>query len=306
MRTLGWNAALVAGVIALWVPAQGWAQAVTPLPQRLDDDPVTPRMMGLGGRAEALSSSTSTMFGNPAMLAAMRVYHIDGYLLYDPTISRFSSGSAMVDSTRTISAGVSYVYNRIDSSVNHRTGHDLRLDVALPLGNVVGVGARIRYSQVSMGPPVAASNSTLSSQGWDGFLFDAGVFVRPVSILMLSASGRNLNNPDTTAAPIGAAFGAVFSPFSTLNLVADVLLDFRMAGTMRGRYSGGAELFLGDHYVLRAGYMFDDIRAQAQAITWGVAYLDQSFGIEVSMRQGFTPTSQTTLMLALRYFYQAN
>jgi hypothetical protein len=310
MKTSGWRAGLIATVVTTGVPERTWAQAAMGSASRpsarLDDDPVTPRMMALGGRAEAASSSTSAMFGNPAMLTAARVYHVDAYGLYAPTLSRFSFGSAVVDSTRAVAAGLSYVYNHVDSSTDHRSGHDLRFDIALPLGTSVGIGGRVRYLNVSAGPPVFDNHSSLNARAWDGFLFDAGIYVRPASFLTLSASGRNLNNPNTTAAPFGVGLGAAVTPFSVLTLVADVLLDLRTVGVTRGCYSGGAEIFLGNHYALRAGYLFDDIRGGAQAITGGLGYLDEHFGIEVAMRQGFTPVAETTLMLSMRYFYQSN
>jgi hypothetical protein len=286
-------------VAALAMPAAAGAQV-----QRLDDEPVTPRMMALGGRAEALGASTSAMFANPSVLTASRVYHADGYVLYDPMANRFSTGSAVVDSTRTgVAAGLSYVFTTVNASGDTRTAHDTRFNLSFPLGDHLGLGTTIRYLNVSNGPP-APNASGLGTQSWGGFTFDVGLLVKPTNWLHISASGRNLNNPDTTAAPIGVGGGVAVMPASFLSIVGDVLVDFRFAGAPRGRYSGGVEFFLGNHYPLRAGYLYDDTRSGAQAVTVGVGYLDENFGLELGLRQGIVPEPQTTLMLSVRYFYR--
>lgn len=279
------------------------APATTPAPVRLDDDLVTPRMMALGGRAEAVASSTSSIFSNPASVASTRAYNGDAYFSWDPTINGFSFGTAVIDSTRSfITGGVSYRYFTVDNPNDHRTGHDTRLALALPIGSFLGIGASVRYLNITGGPAMP-SNSSLNSREWAGFTFDAGVFVRPVQFLQITASGRNLNNPDTSAAPIGVGFGAALLPAQVITIVADALLDFRMTGSPKGRYSGGVELFLFDHFALRAGYMYDDARV-AHAITGGIGYLSTNFGAELSVRQGILPEMQTTLMLSARFFYQ--
>jgi hypothetical protein len=298
-RTVFRLSAGMAAVMALAMSAPARAQT-----RRLDDEPVTPRMMALGGRAEALSNSTSALFANPAALTASRVYHADGYVLYDPTASRFSSGSAVVDSTRnSMAAGLSYLFTTTGDEADKRSAHDVRFNLSFPIGNVLGIGTTIRYLNVSAGPP-APDGSSLTAQGWGGFTFDAGLFLKPVSWLQISASGHNLNNPDTTAAPISVGGGVALIPTGFLSVVADVLVDFRMHDTARGRYSGGVELFLANHYPLRAGYLYDDTRGGAQAITAGLGYLDESFGLEIGLRQGIVPEPQTTLMLSARYFYR--
>jgi hypothetical protein len=121
-------------------------------------------------------------------------------------------------------------------------------------------------------------------------------------MLQLSVSGHNLNNQDTTLAPISMGGGISLSPVSMLTLVADVLMDFRSAPRPKGRYSGGVELFLANHFPLRAGYAYDDLRG-THAVTMGVGYISENFGAEFGMRQEVVPQAQTTMMLSLRYFY---
>jgi hypothetical protein len=254
-RSWRWTAVVAsAGALALPAVASAQEAAVSaPRPTtRFEEDPVSARMMALGGRAEAISSSTSALFGNPAMAAATRVYHVDGLTLWDPTINRWQFGSVALDSSRQyFAAGLAYNYNTTGNANEQRSTHDARIVAAIPLSTYFGFGAGVRYLNVSYSPP-SLEGSKLKSEPWSGFTFDAGVFVRPAQFLVLSASGHNLNNPDTTSAPINMDMSVAAIPFPSLTLVADVLLDFRSADVMRGRYSGGAELFIANHYAFRA------------------------------------------------------
>ena len=101
---------------------------------RLDEDLDTARTMALGGRAEATSSSTAAMFGNPAAIAAVRGYQTEAIALYDPSINRWGLGTALIDSTRQyISAGLAYVYQNWGGPYNAHESHDTRLNATISL-----------------------------------------------------------------------------------------------------------------------------------------------------------------------------
>jgi len=273
--------------------------------RRLDEDMTTPRAMSLGGRAEAAGSSTTALFANPAGATAIRTYHVDALTLWDPTIGRFAVGSGVMDSTRNLlSGGFSYNFSAIPDGPDARTSHDARIVLGVNLGPLIGLGARVRYLNVSAGPSAPQSQG-LDRNAFSGFTFDAGLHIHPVREFSLSATGYNLNNVSTTAAPIQLGTGAALSPIRELSFVADVLIDFRSTNAIRGRYSGGAELFIANRYAFRAGYLFDDTRGGSQAFTLGAGYVDPNFGIEIGYRQAVVPEMQTTLMLSVRYFYQA-
>ncbi|MEI8256270.1 MAG: hypothetical protein WCJ30_11420 [Deltaproteobacteria bacterium] len=293
--------ALSAVAVCLWTGA-AFAQPVT-TPVRLDEDPSTARTMALGGRAEATASSSGSMFSNPASILGARGYHTEVLTMYDPTIGRYLFGSALTDSTRQyISAGLAYFYSGI-AGTDQRSMHDTRINATFALSPNFGIGIIARYVNATGGPPLMNGTSLTNSGAWAGFLLDAGIYVRPFRMLQISASGHSLNNQDTTIAPINMGVGLALSPVSILTIAADALIDFRQAGTPKGRYSGGVELFLGNHFPIRAGYAYDDLRA-THAVTAGFGYMDDNFGIELGVRQGVYPEMQTTLMLAVRYFYR--
>jgi hypothetical protein len=54
---------------------------------------------------------------------------------------------------------------------------------------------------------------------------------------------------------------------------------------------------------IRAGYRYDSGRT-THAITGGLGYVDQTFGVELGIRQDVGNTDNTELMLSLRYFVQ--
>jgi hypothetical protein len=273
--------------------------------RRLDEDMTTARAMGLGGRAEAGGASTTALFANPAAASSMRTYHVDSYTLYDPTVGRFAVGSGMIDSTRSVfTAGFAYTFTNIDQGADKRAIHDGRMILGLNLGQFVGLGARVRYLNASAGP-LAPDAQGLDRNAFSGFTFDTGLHIHPAREVALSVTGYNLNNVNSTAAPIALGTGVALAPIREFQLVGDALIDFRSTGSVRGRYSGGAEFFIASKYSLRAGYLFDDTRGGSQAFTAGFGYVDPNFGVELSWRQAIVPDMQSTLMLSLRYFYQA-
>ncbi len=276
--------------------------------RRLDEEGTTPRSMSLGGRAEAAGASTSALFANPAGASALRTYHVDSYLLYDPTVGRFATGTGVMDSTRSLVAGgMAYVFTTLNNATESRTSHDARIAGSVNLGQSIGLGVRGRYLNISgtpNGAQLAPQNQGLQSGSWSGFTFDAGLHVHPMREFSLSVTGYNLNNPDTTAAPISLGGGLAVSPMRELTLVADALVDFRSTNGPRGRYSGGMELFFAGKYAIRGGYLFDDTRGGSQAVTFGAGYIDPAWSLELGMRQAIVPDLQSTLMVSVRYFYQ--
>ena len=76
--------------VALGVAAMSpWASA--------QEEPVTTRTMALGGGTYGAALSTSGIYSNPAAMGLARLYHVDSSVLYQPSLSRWSLGSAVVD-----------------------------------------------------------------------------------------------------------------------------------------------------------------------------------------------------------------
>ena len=264
----------------------------------LDELPQTARSMAMGGGMFGAATSTTSLYANPAGMALTRLYHIDTSGLYDPTASRWSLGGAVVDSSRTVAAGVGYTYSSISDSPDGRRTHDARLAVAMPLTDGIALGVTARYMDITG----TSTGNTGPGQAFSGFTLDAGLAVHPARWFSAGVTGFSLTNPDTTVTPLSVGGGLALMPVETLTLTADVIYDMHSYDHPHGRYSGGVE-FLAGQVPLRAGYVFDDGRG-TQAVTGGLGWIDQAFGIEAAVRQEIVGGHQTTMLLNLRYFYR--
>lgn len=287
------GAALLVGVLT--VPVSASAQT-----GQASEAPTTARVMALGGGGHAVGLSTSSLYVNPAAMNLSRVYHADTAALWDPSVGRWSFGGAVVDSTRTVGAGLAYSYSTLDAD-GGRSSHDVRLGVAITLAEGVTLGLSGRYMNFS-GP--GSANGRLGV-AYSGITLDAGLAVRPWRWLTLGATGYSLTNPDTALAPLSVGGGVAIAPLDELTITGDMVWDLRTFDAPRPRYSGGVE-FLAGQVPLRVGYTYDDTRGDrpVHLITGGLGYLDQSFGIEAAVRQEVSGGSQTTLLLNLRYFHR--
>lgn len=280
-------------VLGLW-SLGGAAFAQTP---RLDENLTTPRAMGLGGAAIAAATSTSALYSNPGAMGLSRVYHVDSSFLYDPTVGRWALGGAVVDSTRSVGMGLSYVYGH--TGEESRDNHDLRLSLALVLTEGVSLGATVRYMNFGG----AQSTNTHLGPSYGGVTMDVGVAFRPWQFLSLGAVAYSVTNPETSMAPLSVGGGVALNPLESLSIVADGVWDLRSYDQPKARVSGGLE-FMVSRVPLRGGYIWDQGR-NTQAVTAGLGYVGDGFGLEGSLRQEVVGGSQSTLMLSLRYFYRA-
>jgi hypothetical protein len=85
----------------------------------------------------------------------------------------------------------------------------------------------------------------------------------------------------------------------------DGMLDFTTYDSPRGRVMAGGEVFLADHYALRAGWRYD-AGTQINSPSVGFGYIDPRWGVELGVRTTSSRALAETLgVLSLRYFYDA-
>jgi hypothetical protein len=266
--------------------------------------PTTARMMALGGNAQATAQSTSGVFSNPAAMTLGRVYHVDSAILYDPTIGRWMFGTTIADTTRKVSASLSYMYGTTSGNYGNNSIHDARLGLGFLLTDGVALGTTIRYLNTD-GP--LSANGVLGTN-YGGITVDVGAIVRPASFISFAATGYSLTNPDTALSPLSVGGGIALTPIESLNIIGDMVWDLRSYASPRLRFNTGVE-FLLDQIPLRVGYLYDNTRlgGPVHTVTAGIGYLDTAFGIEAALRQDVAgaAVSQTTMLLNLRYFYRA-
>lgn len=259
----------------------------------------------------ALSSSVAALFQNPANMAASRVYHAAALLQLWPEASRQSYGVAAVDSVGSssrVAGGLGATWSRQDPSGVDRTATDLRFGFAYPVSDKLFVGAGGRFlwlSENGAGP----LGTSLASSGLDGgkivknFAFDLGLTVRPGSGFTLALVGNNLNGADTGFQPLtlGGGLGFVRDKFG---IEADLVSDLVTWDKNRWRAMSGAELMLGDHAVVRAGYRYDQgLRSHSGSV--GLGYIEKSFSADLGLRRVLKGDVATAFVLSLTYHIES-
>ncbi len=313
LRTLKRGVAIaVAGIAALATTRAYADPSSTSIEQGYDLGEVqTPRAVAMGGALNALGTSTSAIFLNPANLPLARVYHFEAFGAASPESRRLSGGAAVADSsTSRFAGGFGGSWSQMDPDGIKRTWTDLHLALAYPLGDKFSVGAAGRYLRVGQaiasGPLGAsyASDGTSGDPTFNNFTFDVGATVIPMQQLRLAVVGHNLTNPGTGLAPTLVAGGIGFSS-DIFSVEGDVLADFTTFQKARGRYMLGGEVFVANHFPLRLGYRYDD-GTRTHAVSAGAGYVDKKFSFEVSARHDIVGDHPATMVVAgLRYFYDA-
>jgi hypothetical protein len=249
---------------------------------------------------------------NPANMPLARVYHLEAVGAYAPEAQRQSYGLAIEDSVINaahLSGGIVATYNQFDPDGINRSWTDIRMALALPLGDHFSVGATTRWLRlnqaVSTGPfgPSPASDGASSSPLYNGLTLDLGA-TASLGGFRLGVVGHNLTNPGVSLAPTTGAAGLGYAN-EWLALEVDGLLDFTTWGTTKSRLMAGGEVFLADRYALRLGYRYDG-GTNISAASAGLGYIDPRWSIEVGVRHDLIGAHSETLgVLALRYFYDA-
>jgi hypothetical protein len=299
---------------SLWAPAVARADTMTTSPEQAYDlgEVESARSTGMGGALNALGVSTNGLYLNPANMALARVYHLEAQAGYSPEAQRESFGLAIVDSvvnSSKISGGVAATWNEFDASGMHRIWTDVRAGLALPLGDHFAVGVTGRWlhvdQAVSAGPfgPSLASDGTSTGALYNALTFDVGATAL-LGDFRLGLVGHNLTNPGVSLAPTTMAGGIGYlTPIFAVEV--DGLVDFTTYDSPRGRIMGGGELFLADHYAVRAGWRFD-AGTQINSPSLGLGYVDPRWGVELGVRHDLISAHSETLgVLSLRYFYDA-
>ncbi len=299
--------------VALLVAGSAAADPSSTSPQQGYDlgEIQSPREMGMGGAQNALGAGTSAIYMNPANLPTTRVYHFEGLAAFSPEARRQSYGGAVADSsTSRLAGGFAGTYNILDPDGVNRKWTDLRLSLAYPITDKIFLGATGRYlhatESVAAGPFGAdpVSDGTRDSAVLNLFTFDAGATVIPVDGLSIALVGHNLTAPNNGFAPTTLTGGIGYQQH-VFAIEADALADFTTWNTPRARAMFGAEIFLADHFPIRAGYRYDDGQ-KAHALSAGLGYIDRKFSIELSGRHDIVAAHPNTMfVLGLRYFYDS-
>jgi hypothetical protein len=291
------------------------AQSMSTSPEQAYDlgEMATARSLAMGGALNALGVSTVALSLNPANMPMARVYHIEALAAFSPEAKRQTYGLAVVDSvlnTSRLAGGLEGTWSEFDPDATHRTWTDLRAGLGLPFGDHLAIGATGRWLRVEQATGSGPFGHSLASDGtaggplFNGLTFDIGATAAIGDALRIGLVGHNLTNPATALAPTTGAAGVGYGTQS-FAIELDGMLDFTTYERTQGRVMLGGELFVADHYALRAGWRYDT-GTQVHAPSLGFGYVDPRFGIEAGIRHDLVADHASTFaILSLRYFYDA-
>lgn len=284
--------------------AQDPTTPVSPAPI-LDSEPLaienfeTPRGLAMGTGARASAASTSSHAYNSAAMPLNRQYHIEALVGYSPSAQQWWLGSAIVDSvTNKLAMGLSF-RGLLGSEDDSYSGIDGRASIALPLADFLALGVGARYISIHSDQqgPEGEDGPTLAQ----GFTLDASVLIEPTTGFRIAAFGQNLLDVDSAMAPTLLGGGASYQIGDVLTLGADVLVDMTTFDSAMIIAGGGVEWLAGGTFPVRAGYQYDQGR-DSHLVTGGLGYVDQKFGVDLSIAQGVSGSDETRLLLGVRYF----
>lgn len=304
-------------LIAVWAACGALVSAA---PSRADERVVpearieSARGVALGTGARSSSAATQAQADNPANLVLGGLYHLEAFLGYQPTFKRIGWGAAVVDSmTSRLAAGVSARGLFGEDGKLDNSGWEGRLGLGVPLGDMLSIGLAGRYANYTVSDrhalPEHAPQADMPVDRtfkFKGFTMDAAMTLRPIEGLALAALGYNLIDTESPLAPLMVGGSASFGLGSGLTLGGDVLVDLNTHKAFDGtkiQAGGGLEFLAQGTIPLRGGYVYDQGRG-THAVTGGLGYVDQRFGLQVSVRQVVSGVKETLVFAAIQYFVQ--
>jgi hypothetical protein len=189
-----------------------------------------------------------------------------------------------------------------------RTGTDVRFALAFPFSPKFRLGAGMKYLSLRQNGngPLGESQASSGLRGEPivrDFGIDAGATLQPVPNLALSIVGYNLNATNNGFLPMMAG-GGIGGGNEVFTLEADVLGDFSTYDKTKFLFMGGAELLLGEHFPLRAGYRFNE-GSTMQWLSAGTGYIDKSMRIELGVRRSVSGPGATAIVFSLIYHVES-
>lgn len=310
-----WCAGVLTLAAVLIVPQRATAQSPLPAPLRTNEgENETARSAALGGAMRAWGSGTAAMFLNPANLAEVPAYHIEGVAQLTPEAARQAYGAVIMDSiTNKLAGGVAVVGSFVDPDGLDRTTLDVRVGLSYPISDrfLLGVAGRyVRATQLGAGPLGASkfSGGLVDGEGRFPFVatgtFDAGLTIKLTQSLALSVLGTGLTYPNNGVLPTTVGGGIGYSG-SGFTLEADGVADLTTWGQPTARAMAGAEYVVADRFPIRLGYRYDQ-GADQHSVSGGLGYVTREFSVEASVRRAIDEVGPTTVVIGLAYYLESS
>jgi opacity protein-like surface antigen len=265
----------------------------------------------MGGGLAATGASTVALYQNPASMELTRVYHFEAEGAFCPEARRYDFGGAIVDTANgRFGGGLGANFGMLDPDGVHRSWTDFRVALSYQLADRFSLGIAGRYLGVDQDTSAGPFGDSLISSGTPSkplgeyLTLDAGMTITPIEGLHIAVVGHNLTDPGVSLAPTTVVGGIGYAN-RLFAVEGDVLTDFTTWSSDTVRVMTGAELFIGEHVPIRAGYRYDQ-GTNTHALSAGLGYIGQQWSAEYSIRRDIVSDHPATMMsLSLRYFYDS-
>jgi hypothetical protein len=248
------------------------------------------RPLGMGSAMRAIATGDSGPQLNPSGISLIRTYQVESAYQYDSTAGSNDARISAVDSTSALNLGgaLNYTYHHQSSAGLKESGHIIGGSLSFPFADKIFVGGTAKYVHFT-----DAANKTLS-----GFTYDAGLTVRPFSLLSFGAVGYNLRDFGIPWLPRGVGGGIALVPMPTLLFVFDTVVEKVYADPSRDRtthYMGGAELSFSSAGAVRAGGGWNGLTKNGYASV-GFSTMSAEIGaLDIGVRQDVSGQSKSTI-----------
>lgn len=343
-------------------------------PARAADPIVGMRSLALGESMRAAASGAEGVLLNPSGIALLRQYTVTGFYslrLFDDGNFGHAAHVSIADSVTQRRIAVGLYYNFIyetpsfsfdvaeggtSTRMAHirgqrectllmldagrcptilRTGHEVGLASAFPLGDRFILGVTTKYGYYSetaqlpddqlrqqlpnanlMNPAIDKDKVYDFGSVSNVVSFDIGMTLRLFESLNVGVVGQNLWGHGKEM-PTLLGMGLAYAWGTRLLLAADALVNFtgneqctaaaprppcsETGNRITVRAGGGAELTLGSRVPLRAGYLFDST-LNSQHVTAGLGYFTPRYAFDFGLRQRVVAGAETVLLFGFRVF----
>jgi hypothetical protein len=281
----------------------------------------TARSAAMGGALHALGSSVTAPFLNPANMGLTRVYHLQAQGQVMPEAGKQLYGGTIVDSSRRLSGGVSFVGGSVDPDGLDRNIVDARIAVAFAVTRRVHLGFTGRYlnlTQEGLGPlgTSRASGGLLDPDnqpsGREALVndvsFDAGLTVLVGGGVHIAGFGHNLSYPDHGFLPTVVGGGVGYGG-QNLSIEVDGVANLTSYSKPSPRVMAGAEYLIGGRVPLALGYRLDllepDLLSPSHQLSAGVGYVNRRVSARLAVRRSVAGPSATGIYLSLAYHLES-
>jgi len=265
------------------------------------------RVLGMGGASRAFAIGGAGPLINPSGMSLAKTYTVEGGYEYAHQFSDNFLHASVVDSTSeyNIAGGLYYTYHFSDRAGAVGHGHEAGLAISLPFGEILAMGATIKYAHLT-----GADTFPDSHDG--GVTFDIGATVKPIKTLSFGVVGANLYDLHDGQFPRGSTYGAAYIPLPNLLVALDgrTNLDPDNYGRKGTSVMAGGDFTIAERVAVRLGGGYDAATG-AGYLTLGVSGLSEIGAFDAGLRQDITrgdlapgvPASlQTVLGVSLRLF----